>query len=44
MNLDDIKLNLTTDVVLPMRELYMLVAALFAGGLLLIIINRIIKR
>jgi hypothetical protein len=43
MNFDDIKLNLTTDVVLPMRELYMLVAALFAGGLILIIIHKVIK-
>jgi hypothetical protein len=44
MNLDDIKLNLTTDVALPMRDLYTLIAVMFAGGLLLIIINRIIKK
>ena len=43
MNLDDLQLNLNTKVELPMRELYILVAALFAAGLVLIIVNKIVK-
>jgi hypothetical protein len=41
--LKDLNLNLTTTVVLPMREIYTVVAALFAAGLLLIVLHKVIK-
>jgi hypothetical protein len=42
--LDDLDLNLTAEIKLPMGDIYTVIAALFAGGLVLIIVNKVMLK